>query len=388
MTTQATIEPPDDTIAQPPPTSNSLVVGRLPLDDDVPAVKASTANHRVPIYVALLCASISIPVSLWIGFGMQHRSSRGGLSLEDKSRRLANTRVGEPVQPIVPLDTLNPDLVALGERLFFEQRISDDGSVSCASCHLLHQGGADVRRFSIGIGGQRGEINAPTIYNSAFNFRQFWDGRAATLEEQVDGPLQNPIEMGSTWEHVLSELNADPSYERRFQAVLGSGINRENVRRAIAEFERSLTTPDSRFDLWLFGDDRALTQRELRGYKKFKDFQCTSCHQGVNLGGSMYQRLGVMAEYFTQDRTETASDLGRFNVTGEERDRHVFRVPPLRNVGLTAPYFHDGSAKTLSDAVRVMIHDQLGRDVRDEDVEDITAFLKTLTGKLPKVGPP
>ncbi len=378
--TQATLEPLEDTLAESVASSHSAADA-----DTSHRAHVTGPNHRIPLYVALLCASISVPVSLWIGFGGQRRSDRNEFRAGDTVHREVSARVGEPIQPIVPLDNLNPQLVALGERLFFDKRLSANGTVSCASCHILQKGGADARRFSVGIDGQLGGINAPTVYNSAFNFRQFWDGRAATLEDQVDGPVQNAKEMGSTWEHVLAELTSDSTYEGQFEAALGSGINRENVRHAIAEYERSLTTPNSRFDLWLRGDDSALTPSELRGYNKFKEFQCISCHQGVNLGGSMYQRLGVMAEYFTRDREETPGDLGRFNVTGEERDRHVFRVPPLRNVDLTAPYFHDGSAKTLPDAVRVMIRDQLGREAKDEDVEDISAFLRTLTGDVPEV---
>lgn len=375
----AILEPRDESVADPAAPLSPAEVARTSRSTRVPS-----ANHRLPLYVAILCAAISVPISLWIGFGHERHSERAESKTGAKSRGVANSRLREPIQPIVPLEDLNPELMALGKRLFFDRRLSGDGSVSCASCHLLREGGADARRFSIGIDGQLGDVNAPTIYNSVFNFRQFWDGRAATLEDQIDGPIENVKEMGSTWEHVLAELQADPSYESQFKAVFGSGINRDNVHQAIAEYERSLTTPDSRFDLWLRGDDRALTLRELRGYSKFKEFQCISCHQGVNLGGSMYQRLGVMAEYFTKDRAERPSDLGRFNVTGDERDRHVFRVAPLRNVALTAPYFHDGSAKTLEDAVRVMIRDQLGRDVDEADVEDISAFLNTLTGQLPE----
>jgi cytochrome c peroxidase len=380
--TQTTLEPPEDMVAECKVHPESAAVAESP-----PVASVSAANPRLPLYIALLCAAASLPVSLWIVFGSQRPTDRDRFRADNADLRGAGVRPGEPVQPLVPLGNLDSRLVKLGARLFVDKRLSADGTVSCASCHILPSGGADRRRFSVGIEGQPGDVNAPTIYNSAFNFRQFWDGRAATLEDQVDGPVQNRKEMGSTWEHVLAELTSDASYDRQFRAALGSGISRENVRRAIAEFERSLTTPNSRLDRWLRGDDAALTPRELRGYALFKEYQCINCHQGVNLGGSMYQRLGVMAEYFTRNRKESPGDLGRFNVTGDEHDRHVFRVPPLRNVALTAPYFHDGSAKTLPDAVRVMIHDQLGREVVEEDVDQIVAFLQTLTGELPKGQP-
>jgi cytochrome c peroxidase len=372
----ATLEPPDVV------NSRTEEAATRPRDGNDSGRRVSYKQAQyVPFTVAVVCAAVSLPISLWFVFDRRQDSSGDKGRAFDVSNRSSSSRAGEPVQPIIPIDKLDPRLIELGQRLFFDARLSGDGTISCASCHLLSKGGADGRRVSVGISGQLGEINAPTVFNAAFNFRQFWDGRAATLEEQIDGPVENSVEMGSTWAHTIGEISQDAKYSQHFRDAFPDGITRENVKHAIAVYERSLTTPNSRFDRWLRGDDAALTQRELDGYALFKDYQCISCHQGVNFGGTMYQRLGVMAEYFTRDRQERRSDLGRFNVTGDERDRHVFRVPPLRNVAKTAPYFHDGSAKTLQDAIRVMIVDQLGRQVKEDDVTLIAEFLQTLTGE-------
>ncbi|MBX2802664.1 MAG: cytochrome-c peroxidase [Myxococcales bacterium] len=278
-------------------------------------------------------------------------------------------------------------MVELGALLFHDRRLSADDSLSCASCHEIAAGGDDGKPRSVGIGGQLGGINAPTVLNSALNIAQFWDGRAKTLEEQIDGPLTATNELGSTWPDVLGKLSKDVALVGRFDAVFVDGMTATNVRRAIATFERSLVTVDSPFDRWLRGDEGALPADALRGYELFKEHGCISCHQGRNVGGNMYQTFGVMGDYFADRGDLTDADLGRFAVTGRPEDKHRFRVPPLRNVALTAPYFHDGSAATLPDAVRVMARYQLGRRVADEDVTYIVAFLRSLTGELPSVEP-
>jgi cytochrome c peroxidase len=258
-----------------------------------------------------------------------------------------------------------------------------DNSLSCHSCHNISEGGDDGRRFSVGINGAIGPINAPTVLNSGLNIAQFWDGRASTLEEQVDGPVTHPNEMGSTWDDVQRKLSDDPEMVAAFADVLDGHLTPQNIQTAIAAYERTLQTPNSPFDQWLFGNDDALTETELRGYSRFKELGCVSCHQGRNVGGNMYQTFGVMGDYFEGRSNLTDADLGRFAVTGNELDRHSFRVPSLRNVELTAPYFHDGSVDSLPDAVRVMAIYQLGRPLSDGDVDDIAAFLRTLTGELP-----
>ena len=288
----------------------------------------------------------------------------------------------EPVQPLPREIELDPRKVALGARLFRDPRLSADGSVSCASCHALDSGGADGRKRPVGIGGRAGTVNTPTVLNSGFAFRQFWDGRAASLEEQIDGPLKSPIEMGSTWELVLERISADPDYRSAFEGIYPNGVDEPNVKDAIAIFERSLITPDSRLDRYLRGEIQALRPSERRGYELFKQYGCVGCHQGILLGGNMFQRLGIVRDYFADRGGIEPADLGRYNVTGDEADRHVFKVPSLRNVALTAPYFHDGSAPTLEEAIRVMARYQLGREISGPEVQSIAAFLGALTGEL------
>ncbi len=286
-----------------------------------------------------------------------------------------------PIKPLPEGMALDARKVTLGERLFHEKRLSSDGTISCASCHDLSQGGDDGRRVSVGVGGAEGQVNAPTVLNCGFNFRQFWDGRAASLEEQVDGPLQHPAEMGNSWERVLSMLQADSTYAATFRDIYAGGISQENLRDAIATFERSLVTPNSRFDRWLRGEADVLTAEEKDGFQLFVSVGCITCHQGVNVGGNMFQVMGRLGDYFKDHGGAEGADLGRFNVTGDAADLHKFKVPSLRNVALTAPYLHDGSAATLQEAVQVMARYQMGRELEDREARRIVAFLETLTGE-------
>ena len=282
----------------------------------------------------------------------------------------------------MPPSGLDLRKVALGRALFHDPILSRDGKVSCASCHNLAAGGVDGQTVSIGIGAAKGTVNAPTVYNAGLNLAQFWDGRAATLEEQAGGPITNPIEMGSSWPLVLARLIASP-YRAEFQKIFGGDPTIETIREAIAAFEKTLITVDSPFDRWLGGDDAALTDAEKAGYARFKALGCASCHQGRNVGGNMFQRFGFFGDWFSdRGRPETKADLGRFNVTGQPEDRHVFKVPSLRLAVLTAPYFHDGSVASLEEAVRLMAHYQLGRDISTDDVTLITGFLRTLPGRV------
>jgi len=270
--------------------------------------------------------------------------------------------------------------VALGKRLFNEPKLSGNASVSCAHCHNLATGGVDRAVSSRGIDGKEGRINAPTVFNSSMNFRQFWDGRADSLEDQIDGPLNNPLEMGSSWPQAVTALSNDPQYKAEFAVVYRDGITPHNIKDAIATFERSLITPDSRFDRYLRGDHSAMNEEELAGLHLFKKIGCTSCHQGVNIGGNMFQKLGIMEDYFAARGNISLADQGRFNVTQKEEDRYFFRVPSLRNVALTPPYLHDGSAKTLDQAVKIMGRYQLGKELDEPDTRKIVAFLRSLTG--------
>jgi cytochrome c peroxidase len=300
----------------------------------------------------------------------------------EQQRRATRTASREPLLPLPAAPALDARTVALGRRLFHDTRLSGDGSVSCASCHDLAQGGDDGRPLPRGAGGKTGLVNAPTVYNAALNFVQFWDGRAATLEEQVNGPLNNPLEMASSWETVIVKLKAEPSYVEAFTAVYPDGVTAENVRRAIADFERTLITRGSAFDRFLEGDQNALDAQARSGYETFKSVGCIACHQGSNVGGNMFQRFGVLGDYFKDRGKVVEADYGRYNVTKNESDRFVFRVPSLRNVEHTAPYFHDGSAETLEQAVQVMAKYQLGRKLGPEQVGGILAFLRSLSGPL------
>jgi cytochrome c peroxidase len=295
---------------------------------------------------------------------------------------LFGAALDEPIQPIPRGAPQDPARVELGRRLFNDARLSANDRVSCASCHDLKHGGNDARTLSRGFNGQTTGVNAPTVFNAALNFKQFWDGRADSLEAQIDMVVENPVEMGSSWENVIRKISADEGYRNAFAAAYKGGVSKANIANAIASFERTLVTPNSRFDLFLRGDMNAITDAEKAGYAAFKEYGCVACHQGVNVGGNMFQKFGAMGDYFARRGNPTPADLGRFAVTQDSRDKHVFKVPSLRNVALTAPYFHDGSAKTLEEAVDVMFRYQLGRVASKADKESIVGFLRTLTGAL------
>jgi cytochrome c peroxidase len=290
----------------------------------------------------------------------------------------AVARQGEPIEPL-PLTAAIADSakVELGKMLFFDPRLSKSGFLSCNSCHNLSTGGSDNMPNSIGHGWQLGPINSPTVLNSKYNLAQFWDGRAADLKEQAGGPVANPGEMAFTHDAAVATLHTIPGYVERFQAVYGGPADIEHVKDAIAAFEETLITPDSKFDRWLYGDDTALDETEMAGYKLFKEKGCTTCHNGIAVGGAMYQKMGLKKPY-RDDKT-----LGRFNVTKNEADKYVFKVPVLRNVELTYPYFHDGSIWDLREAVLMMADLQLGIPVSEPEADQIVAFLKTLTGEQP-----
>ena len=293
----------------------------------------------------------------------------------------------EPIRP-VPADMgTNPEKVSLGRSLFHDPRLSKDNTTACVSCHDLGSGGDDGLRVSVGVDGKLGSINAPTVFNVGLNFKQFWDGRASTLEQQIDGPVQSSVELGSLWPDVIEKLYVHESYPQRFESLYPDGITRHNVKDALAEYLRSLTTPNSRFDRWLNGDEDAINEFEKRGYALFKHYGCASCHQGANAGGNMFQVFGILNEYFKRRGDISQADLGRYNVTGNPVDRHSFKVPSLRMAALTAPFLHDGSAATLRDAVDAMFEFQLGRQAPDEDKQAIVAFIKSLAGESRELDP-
>lgn len=285
----------------------------------------------------------------------------------------------EPIQPVPAAKVKNPAMVELGKKLYFDPRLSMSGFISCNSCHNLSMGGTDNLKTSIGHNWQQGPINSPTVLNSSMNLAQFWDGRAKDLKEQAGGPIANPGEMAFTHELAISVLDSIPAYRAEFQKVFKKkAIDIDMVTDAIAAFEETLVTPDSRFDKWLKGDKKALTKVELRGYQIFKDSGCTACHYGPAVGGTSFQKMGLVEEYDTQNKAQGVAGL-----TGKDADRMKFKVPTLRNVELTYPYFHDGEADTLEKAVDIMGRLQVGRAFSPQEIDDIVAFLKTLTGRQP-----
>lgn len=295
----------------------------------------------------------------------------------------------EPIPVDVPKIegvTATPELVKLGQALFFDPRLSATHSISCASCHYPGLGGADNSPFSAGFHGERGGRNAPTVYNAVFNFAQFWDGRAKDLVEQAGGPLVNPVEMASPEAHVTEQILALPGYSPMFAEAFPAApdpVTLENAQKAIAGFEATLTTPNAPFDQFLRGDASALTADQKAGLTLFMDTGCIACHSGVNLGGTMYQKFGVFADpgpvYLPPE------DKGRGGVTGNAAEDYFFKVPTLRNIVETAPYFHSGSEPDLKRAVAVMAEVQLGQTLAPEEVDQITAFLGSLTGDQPEL---
>ncbi len=296
----------------------------------------------------------------------------------------AATVRNEPIQPIESAKIDNPAKVELGKQLFFDPRLSMSGIISCNTCHNVSFGGVDNLKTSIGHKWQPGPVNAPTVFNSSLAIAQFWDGRAADLKEQAAGPIQASVEMAMPHTLAVSVIQSIPGYVEQFKTVYGAEkVDLDKLTDAIAEFEKTLVTPDSRFDRWLKGDDKALSQVELEGYQLFKNSGCVACHNGPAAGGTSFQKMGVVAPYQSTSPAE-----GRSAVTGKDAERFMFKVPTLRNVELTYPYFHDGEASTLEQAVDIMGRLQLGRQYSAEEVSKIVAFLKTLTGQRPQLALP
>jgi cytochrome c peroxidase len=287
----------------------------------------------------------------------------------------------EPIDPIAPAVVRDAAMVELGKKLYFDPRLSKSGFISCNSCHNLSMGGSDNLTSSIGDNWQKGPINSPTVLNSSMSVAQFWDGRAPTLKAQAGGPIANPKEMAFTHELAVEVISSIPQYVDDFSRVFNSPqVDIERITTAIAAFEETLVTPNARFDKWLKGDAAALNAEERAGYALFKQSGCAMCHNGPAAGGTSFRKMGVVEPYRTDNPAE-----GRYAVTGRDADRFNFKVPTLRNVELTYPYFHDGAASTLSDAVDVMGRVQLGRQYTSEDNARIVAFLKTLTGDQPSI---
>lgn len=290
----------------------------------------------------------------------------------------------EPIQPLPRKLETDPEKVALGKELFNDKRLSTDSTLACSGCHFYDKGLTDNSRFATGVRQQVGDVNTPTAFNAVFNLAQFWDGRAADLAEQAGGPPLNPIEQAcADWNEIVARLSADAEFTERFSKVYPAGWSGETITNAIAEYEKTLLTPDSRFDNYLRGDKNAITKDELAGYERFKAYRCASCHVGKSVGGQSYEYLDLKADYFAARGGEPlGSDKGRYNHTKNEDDLHRFKVPNLRNIEMTAPYFHDGTVATLDDAVRLMGTYCSGIDVPEGDRRLIVAFLRTLTGQF------
>ena len=333
------------------------------------------------------------------GFNKAEKSLLTEWILSQRQERFATGTACEAyaqhaLQPIP--DSLSTDIrkVTLGRKMYNEARVSLDGTLSCATCHVIDQGGADSRgtRTSEGIYGQFGGINAPTVLNAAFNVEQFWNGRAHTLADQAAGPPVNPVEMGDqTWEQICERLSQDASLVAEFQSIYPEGITQATVTDAIAEYEKTLITPNDRLDQMLKGDENALTEEEKKGLAAFMDNSCAVCHVGKTLGGQSFETLGIYEDYYAAreqsnpDIVYNDDDKGLAGFTGDTTDLHRFKVPGLRNISKTSPYFHDGTQATIEDAVRAMFRFELGvKEAPESDVASISAFLRTLDGEIKK----
>ena len=287
----------------------------------------------------------------------------------------------EPIQPLVKPAQINQEKARLGEKLFNDSILSRDMDLSCASCHNLQSNGADTNTLGNGRNNTLLDANTLTVFNSSLNHQQFWDGRALTLEEQINFVINSNKEFFSSWPLIIDRLKKNNDYRYKFKSLYGDGITADNVRNAIATFERTLITTNSRFDQYLLGDNNAINSQEKNGYRLFKSYGCVACHQGSNVGGNMFMKLGVFGNYYSEKKDNLKTlNYGLYNITKKESDRFVFRVPSLRLVTLTAPYFHDGSIQTLKEAIKTMAKHQLGRNINNQHIEDIIAFLKTLPG--------
>lgn len=367
------------------PMMQALAEGTAVNEVDLAKVEKCVADGTMPLmqyYVAHWGSSLtSTKTDMVLAWVKQHRAKFYPNELAAEEFK------NEPVRPIPDSVAVDARKVALGEALYHDTRLSGDGTISCATCHGINTAGVDNKQYSEGIKGQFGGVNAPTSFNACFNFVQFWDGRAATLADQAAGPPLNPVEMGSaSFDEIAARLNADAAFAAKFKTVYPEGLNEKTITDAIAEYEKTLITPNSPFDRYLKGDKQALTAEQVEGYALFKEYNCATCHAGVNMGGLSYELMGKRADYF-KDREINAksgltdADNGRWAQTKVERDRYRFKTPTLRNVALTWPYYHDGSVPTLDKAIDMMARYQVGREMPAADVKKVQHFLEALTGQ-------
>lgn len=365
---------------------NDIDNGKLPGEVDLAKIEQSVINRSMPPvkFTAMHWHSSldSKERAILMDWVKQNRMKgyANGLS--------ASSFANEPVYPLVDSIPVNPAKVALGAKLFHDTRLSKDNTISCATCHSLDSAGVDRLQFSKGIKGQIGGINAPTVFNAAFHIAQFWDGRAADLQAQAGGPPFDMLEMGSeSWDEIIAKLAQDPVLTAEFKSVYPEGYSGANITDAIAEFEKTLITPNSRFDRYLKGDKEVLSADEIAGYELFKANNCATCHVGQAMGGQSYEYMGIVADYFADREMKADRDIiktkdqGHFNATNKESDLRRFKTPSLRNVALTAPYLHDGTAETLEEATRVMLKYQVGKELSAQEVDKIVKFMHTLNGQ-------
>lgn len=287
----------------------------------------------------------------------------------------------EPIEVIKAVKVTEPEKVELGKMLFFEPRLSKSGYISCNSCHNLATGGVDALPTSVGHNWQQGPINSPTVLNANYMLAQFWDGRASDLQAQAAGPIENPKEMGYSHALATQTIASMPAYRAHFAKVYGDeNVTIDRLTDAISTFEKTLVTPNSPFDQYLLGKQDAISVDAKAGYQLFKSKGCVSCHNGPAVGGTMYMKMGLIKPFHTNNPAE-----GRIAVTGKEADKFVFKVPTLRNIELTYPYFHDGSVWTLEEAVNTMADIQLGQKLSDKENLEMVAFLVSLTGDQPQI---
>ncbi len=282
----------------------------------------------------------------------------------------------EPIAPLPTSADYDPAKAAIGKLLFSDPILSIDRSIACISCHNIYSGGADSRAVSLGVNGGKGNVQSPTVLNARYNFRQFWNGRAETLLDQASGPIHNPAEMGMNTAEVEKRINASKKYQALFA---DKPVTFTMVLEAIVEFEKALVTPNSKFDRYLRGELQ-LNEHEEAGYQTFKQLGCITCHNGINIGGNSFQQMGTIIPY-----TYDESYPDRYSQTKKEYHKNVFKVPTLRNIALSSPYFHDASAATLADAIKTMSYHNLGYTVTDQQLYALIAFLHTLTGEKPAI---
>lgn len=333
-------------------------------------------NSRYYLFLTLgIVACAVVPFSLY------YVSSEQSTIQAEQKTVYYYEKVAGPIQPIPRKMEIDTRWVSLGKALFHSPLLSQNNTISCSSCHLIDFGGDDGFPVSTGVNNGKGVRNSPTVLNSSFNFRQFWDGRVGSLGEQIVGPLHNPVEMGSSWPQIIEKLSNDNYFSKTFRSLSQQGVTSENIVKAITIYEESLITPNAPIDRFLLGDNSALTEQQQRGLHLFTNHGCTSCHQGTNIGGNLYQKLGRVNE-IPEILTE---DLGKYLLTKQEHDRYVFKVPSLRNVADTGPYFHNGAIESLPQAVRIMASSQLGRELPENEVEDIVALLHAFSSKVIEV---